>query len=161
MKILRSFVIAAVVAAVAPASPVFAQRSIATYGKEAMESLGRMFDKAAKDGFAMEPRTTTMFGGWMPKGDKTGNEQWISVLTMTKASPNKTYRIIAAGDNDTLDLDLRILDPTGAVVVEDNLITRETEVTFRPARDQDYTIQMRLYHSRDNCVCIRRAILTK
>ena len=53
-----------------------------------------------------------------------------------------------------------MLDPSGAVVVEDNLITRETEVTFRPTREQDYTIQLRLYHSRDNCVCIG-SILTK
>ena len=160
MKTFRSLVIAAVVAAVLPASPVFAQRSIAAYGKEAMESMGHLLDKAARDGFTMEARTTTMFGCWMPKGEKTGKEPWLSVLTLTKGSPNKTYRIIAAGDNDTIDLDLRILDPQGNVVVEDNLVTRETEVTFRPTREQDYTIQLRLYHSRDNCVCIG-GILTK
>ena len=160
MKTLRPLMIAAVAAGLFAAGPVFAQRSIAAFGKEAMDSLGHMLDKAARDGYTMEARTTTMFGCWMPKGEKTGNEPWLSVLTLTKASPNKTYRIIAAGDNDTIDLDLRVLDPSGAVVIEDNLITRETEVTFRPTREQDYTIQLRLYHSRDNCVCIG-GILTK
>ena len=160
MKTFRSLVIAAVVAGMAPASSTFAQSSVATYGKEAMESLGHLLDKSAKDGFVMEARTTTIFGCWMPKGNKTGNEPWLSVLTLTKASPNKSYRIIAAGDNDTIDLDLRILDPLGNVVVEDNLITREPIVTFRPTREQDYTIQLRLFHSRDNCVCIG-GILTK
>ena len=160
MKILRPLVIAAVVAGLLPASPAFAQQSIAAYGKEAMESLGHLLDKGARDGYKMEARTTTIFGCWMPKGEKSGNEPWVSVLIATKLSPNKAYRIIAAGDNDTIDLDLRILDPSGAVVVEDNLITREPEVTFRPTREQDYTIQLRLYHSRDNCVCMG-SILTK
>ena len=89
MKILRPLVIAAVVAAFPPASSVFAQASVATYGKEAMESLGHMLDKGAKDGFTMEARTTTIFGCWMPKGNKTGNEPWIGVLTLTKASPEQ------------------------------------------------------------------------
>jgi hypothetical protein len=160
MKTFRPLVIAAVAAALLHASPAFAQRSIAAYGNEAMVSLGHLLDKAARDGYTMEGRTTRIFGGWMPKGDKSGNEQWVPMLTLTKANPNKTFRIIAAGDNDAIDLDLRVLDPSGAVVVEDNLITRETEVTFRPTREQDYTIQLRLYHSRDNCVCVG-AILTK
>jgi hypothetical protein len=160
MKTFRPLVIAAVAAALLHASPAFAQRSIATYGQEAMVSLGHLLDKGAREGYSMEPRTTRIFGGWMPKGQKTGNEQWQSVLTLTSANPNKIYRIIAAGDNDTYDLDLRVLDPSGAIVVQDNLITREPEVTFRPTREQDYTIQFRLWHSRDNCVCIG-AILTR
>jgi hypothetical protein len=160
MKMIRLAVIVLFAAGLLPASPAFAQRTVAPYGKEAMESLGHLLDKAAKDGFAMPVATTTFFGCWMPKGDKTGKEQWLSVLVATKLSPGKTYRIIAAGDNDTIDLDLRILDPSGAVVVEDNLVTREPQVTFTPAREQDYTIQLRLYHSRDNCVCVG-AILQK
>jgi hypothetical protein len=160
MKMLRFLVVAAIAACFLYGEPTAAQRSIATYGKEAMDSLGHLLDKAAKDGFEMQPRTTTVFGGWLPKGNKTGQEQWISILIMNNADPAKQYRIIGAGDNDTIDLDIRILDPQGAVVAEDKAITREPAVTFRPTRQQNYTIQMRMYDSRDACMCIG-AILAK
>jgi hypothetical protein len=160
MRGLRFVVVAVIAGWFLQGQPALAQRSVATYTKEAIDSLSHLLDKAAKDGFTMEARTTTMFGGWMPVGKKTGSEQWVSILVATKLDPDRQYRVIAAGDNDTIDLDLRILDPSGAVVVEDNAVTREPAVTFRPTRRQDYTIQMRLYDSRDNCVCIG-AILTK
>jgi len=96
--------------------PVAAQGSLGTYSKEAMDDLVGLLKKASQDGFTMEARTTTIFGGWLPKGNKQGNEPWIALLVLRNLDPNKSYRIVAAGDNDTRDLDLRILDPDGKVV---------------------------------------------
>jgi hypothetical protein len=153
--------VAAVVVGLLCAGQAAAQGSVATYTKEAMDDLIPLLNKASKDGFTMEPRTTTIFGGWLPKGSKTGNEAWIPVLTLKSLDPNKQYRIVASGDNDTVDLDLRIVDPSnGKVVAQDTTVLRDAEVTFRPARQQDYVIQLRLYDSRDNCVCLG-AILRK
>jgi hypothetical protein len=144
-----------------PSQPVGGRNAaIAAYLEEAMTHLGHRFAKADKDGFVMESGVTRLFGCFLPKGNKTGNEPWQSVCILNRASPDRSYRIVAAGDNDSLDLDLRVLDPSGSVVVEDNLIARATEVTFRPIREQSYTVQLRLYDSRNNCVCIG-GILTK
>jgi len=131
-----------------------AQQSVATYSKEAMDNLVPLLAKAAKDGYSMEPSSLTIYGGWLPRGRAQGTERWISVLILKNLDPAKQYRLIAAGDNDTKDLDLRVLDPSGKIVLEDTATARDAEVTFRPSRVQDYTIQMRLYDSSDNCVCI-------
>jgi hypothetical protein len=155
------FVLAAVVAGILlQPGQVAAQGSVATYSKEAMDDLVHLLKKASKDGYAMEPKTTTIFGGWLPKGQGTGKEPWISILVLNSLDPNKSYRVIAAGDNDTKDLDLRIVDPDGKVVAKDETVLRDAEVTFKPPRRQNYTIQLRLYDSRDNCICIG-AILAK
>ena len=58
------------------------------------------------------------------------------------------------------DLDVRVLDPTGTVVVADTATARDAVVSFKPSRQQNYTIQMRLYDSRDNSICIG-AVLSK
>ena len=131
-----------------------AQKSIATYSKEAMDNLVPLLDKAAKGGYAMEPGTTTMFGGWLPKGSGTGKEKWIPMIVLKNLDPNMQYRVITAGDNDIKDLDVRVVDPNGRVVAEDVATARSAEVTFQPARVQDYTIEMRVYDSEDNTICI-------
>jgi len=160
MKFSR-FVMAAVIGgSLMSARPAAAQGDVATYSKEAMDDLIGLLKKASKEGYKMEPSTTTMFGGWLPKGQATGNERWIPMLILKNMDPNKQYRIIAAGDNDTKDLDLRIVDPAGNIVAKDTTVLRDAEVTFRPTRKQDYTIELRLYDSRDNCVCLG-AILQK
>jgi hypothetical protein len=160
VKISR-FVMAAVLgASLMSGGRVAAQQDVATYSKEAMDDLIGLLRKAAKDGFSMEAQTTTMFGGWLPKGQKQGNERWVPMLTLKNLDPNKQYRIIASGDNDTRDLDLRIIDPAGKVVVQDVTVLRDAEVTFRPTRQQDYVIELRLFDSQDNCFCLG-AILRK
>jgi hypothetical protein len=154
------FVTAAAIVVLFQGGPVAAQGSVATYSKEAMDDLVGLLKKATKDGFVMEPGTTTMFGGWLSRGRGQGNERWVPMLVLTNLDPKYQYRIIAAGDNDTKDLDLRIVDPDGKVVVADTTTFRDAEVTFRPARRQNYTIELRLYDSNDNCVCLG-AILRK
>ncbi len=132
----------------------FAQRSIATYSKEAMDNLVPLLEGAAKAGFTMEPRNTTLFGGWLPKGAGTGSEKWIPMIVLKNLDPNMQYRVIAAGDNDVKDLDVRVVDPNGRVVVADVATARTAAVTFQPDRVQDYVIEMRLYDSIDNSICI-------
>lgn len=161
MKRFKFFVVAAVVACgLIQGGPVAAQASLATYSKEAMDNLVGLLKKAATDGYTMEPNGTSIFGGWLPKGSKQGNEVWIPVLKLLNVDPNKSHRVIAAGDLDTKDLDLRIVDSDGKVVAVDDTVLRDAEVTFRPTRRQDYTIQVRIYDSTDKCICIG-AILSK
>jgi hypothetical protein len=160
MKVLQCLVAAVIGFCLLQGGPVAAQKAVATYSKEAMNNLSLLLDKAARDGYSMEPSTTTVFGGWLPRGRAQGNERWVPMLIMKELDPNRLYRVIAAGDNDTKDLDIRIKDPTGKIVAVDDAVARDAEVSFRPARRQDYTIEMRLYDSTDNCVCIG-AILRK
>ncbi len=146
----------------ASGGPVFAQGDVATYSKEAMDDLVGLLRKAGKEGYSMEARTTTMFGGWLPRGKGQGTETWIPMLVLRNLDPTKQYRIIVSGDNDTRDLDLKVLDPGGLTVAQDATVLRDAEISFRPTRQQDYTIYLRLFDSADNCVCIgavlRRAV---
>jgi hypothetical protein len=150
----------AILACVVFIASASAQRTIATYSKEAMDNLTRLLDKGAKEGYTFQLNTTLIFGSVLPQGNKTDKEPWIAALIITKADPNKTYRVISAGDNDADDLDLRVLDPAGKIVAQDTTTNRDGEVTFRPDREQNYTIELRLYQSKNRCVCIG-AILTK
>jgi hypothetical protein len=154
MKMLRFTLAVVIGGSLLQGGSVYAQRTVATYSKEAMGNLAPLLEKAARDGFKLEANTTTVFGGWLPQGRGQGNERWVPILIMHDVDPNAQYRVIAAGDNDTKDLDLRIVDPAGKVVVQDVAVAREAEVTFQPQRRQDYVIQLRLFDSTDNCVCI-------
>jgi hypothetical protein len=161
MRMLRLAVVVMVGVFISRGAPVRAQeQEVTTYGKQAMESLGNLLDKGKKDGFKMEAKKTTMFGAWLPKGNNAGNEEWITVLVLGAPDATKQYRILCAGDNDTIDLDVRVLDAAGGVVAIDPKADRECEVTFQPKGQQNYTIQMRLYNSKDNCLCMG-AILVK
>jgi hypothetical protein len=153
MRIFHCAVATVIASCLLQAGSVSAQ-GVATYSKEAMDDLATLLKKATKDGYSMQPGTTTIFGGWLKKGQAKGNEAWVPLITMQNLDPNKSYRVIAAGDNDTIDLDLRVLDPDGKVVAIDTTELRDAEVTFRPTRRQNYTIEMRLYNSKDNCMCI-------
>jgi hypothetical protein len=127
--------------------------STVTYSKEALTNLTPLLRKAGQGGFKLEVGAA-IFGGYMPRGRGQGNEPWLPVISLV-LDPNKQYRIIAAGDNDALDLDLRVVDPaTGAVIALDDRIDATAEVTFQPPRQQRYEVQFRLYDSRDHCICI-------
>jgi hypothetical protein len=160
MKMSWLMVASVIVGLVVTGAPIGADNTdSATFAKEAFDDLLGLLKKADQNGFRMEPKTTTMFGGWLPKGNGAGNEPWVPMLTLRNVSPNKQYRIIASGDNDTTDLDLRVVDPAGKIVAIDGTVFRDAEVTFRPARQQDYVIELRLYKSRDHCVCMGAILL--
>jgi len=110
--------------------------------------------KANKANFRMQTGISTIFGGWLPKGTGKGNEPWKEILVLTNADPNQEYRVIAAGDNDCKDLDVRVRVRGSDEVASDTGAAPEAEVSFRPTRRQDYVIEFRLYHSDDNCICI-------
>jgi len=130
------------------------QAATATYSSEAMQNLVPLLQRGDNAGFRMEPATSRLFGGWLPRGNNAGNERWVPMLVMRDLEPANEYFVIAAGDNDAVDLDVRVLDPTGKVVGADSTTDKEAYVVFRPTRRQNYVIEMRLYNSRDNCVCI-------
>lgn len=134
----------------AASSTAHAQSGSAQYSKEALDALVPLINKAEKDGYTMDTRSTTIFGGWLKKDDKN----WFAILTLTNLDPNREYRIVVSGDNDVRDLDVRVLDPQRKIVAEDVATDKSGSVTFRPTRQQDYTIEMRLYDSRDNSVCM-------
>jgi len=72
--------------------------------------------------------------------------------------PKQTTASIGAGDNDTIDLHLRILDPQNNVVAADNLVEPPNPKSPSADAAHNYTIQMRLYILAHNAMCIGRIL---
>ena len=100
MRICKFALAAVITGCLLHGGPVAAQADVSTYSKEAMDNLSGLLGRASKDGFHMASKQTTIFGGWLAKGSKTGKEAWVSMIILPNLDPNKTYRIVASGDND-------------------------------------------------------------
>lgn len=64
-----------------------------------------------------------------------------------------TYVIAASGDKDARDVDLRILDRDGRVVVDDTSSSKDASVTFRPKNTGRYTIELHLAEASARALC--------
>lgn len=84
-------------------------------------------------------------GSSMTEGEKSSYTREFSA--------GVTYEIAASGDRDVLDLDLRILDEDGRVVVEDTSSSKDARVTFRPRRSGKYTIELHLADAKARSLC--------
>lgn len=148
-------ILAAVVVGCCIASPkVDAQENTAVYGKEAFSRLHGHLNLAAKQGFGIQSKEGTIFGGWLPKGMPGVKSKWYELKKMNNLDPNKVHRVIVAGDFDAKDVDVEILNRAGNVVASDTRVGREAIATFRPVQGDEYRIRVRLFNSRDNCVII-------
>jgi len=89
----------------------------------------------------------SILGGWMNQGGK---------LSFTMDLNGGTdYLLLAGGDKDAEDVDLEILDATGAVVASDTAVSPEAIVPFTPRRNGRFTLRMTLFQSKNKfpCVC--------
>ena len=81
MKILRYIVAVGIGACLLSGGSVYAQRSVATYSKEAMENLVPLLAKAANDQFTMEPSTAPC---WIRSPTSTDEINSPPVFTRTQ-----------------------------------------------------------------------------
>jgi len=119
------------------------------YMGEAAVALSRLMGQAEDDGFRLE-KSMTLAGGWIDKG-----ERWTSLYQVV-LQEGSLYRFMAAGDADATDVDIRLTDPDGNVMVADEAVARTAGVNFRSKRSIYYTVQIRVYGSLNNvpCVCL-------
>lgn len=132
----------------------FAAATPADQGKyitSASARLTKLIDLSNTLGYKLKNDSFSIGGGWLKQG--AGN--WVNLYTITLTKGND-YRFLAAGDQDSKDVDLQIVNESGTVVASDTAVSNEAIVGFRPAATARYTVRLRLYASRDNvpCVCL-------
>jgi hypothetical protein len=128
------------------------------YIRQASDRLANMTDLAAKEGYSFR-QNGFGFGGALLKKDTNA---WLPVFTV-QLTEGRTYVFLAAGDDDTRDLDLDIQDSSGKTLIADADRSAEARVTFTPPVSGRYTVRLRLYDSADGlpCYCIAAVMLKK
>jgi hypothetical protein len=117
---------------------------------QASARLAKLVDQGNKDGYQLENNRFSLGGGWLKKGD-----DWVSIYSV-HLTADKAYRFLASGDNDAMDVDLRVLDRDNKVVALDDGTEADAVVNFTPKVAGKYFVQIRLYSSRKDfdAVCI-------
>jgi hypothetical protein len=118
---------------------------------EAAKRLSRLVDDGRKAGYKLPLNGLALVGGWLRQGENN----WVDFYNVS-VDEGKTYRFLAAGDDDAIDLDLRVLSGNGRVVAEDVALEPEAAVQHRAAATERCPMRLRLYASDRNhpCVCL-------
>lgn len=121
------------------------------YVTQASAKLTKLIDTGNKDGFGLNDNTFSIGGGWL----KQSTTNWVPLFTV-QLTGGKSYRFLAAGDNDAKDVDLEVLDANGKVVAQDSETDPTATVDFTPNATGRYLVRIRLYGSDNNlpCVCL-------
>ncbi len=127
------------------------------YVQEAAARLAPLVDKAAQQNYRFQ-KNAFSFGGALI--DKNA-DRWVPVYTV-QLTEGRSYVFLAAGDDDTRDLDLDIQDSSGRTLAADVETTAVAFVSFTPRTTGRYTVRLRLYDSRDGvpCYCLS-AVMAK
>ena len=120
-----------------------AQEGRSVYVRQASTRLAKLMDDAERDKFILPANAFSIGGGWLNQS----TDQWIPLFTV-QLTEGKAYRFLAAGDNDTNDLDLEIQDASGKVVAQDVGVAADAKVEFTPQMSGRYTVRLRLYDSK-------------
>lgn len=123
------------------------ERATAKYSMQAMANLDALIKVENRLGYYFARNSLVLGGTWMDKSNK-----YTGVLSFT-TEPGRTYVIVAAGDNDARDLDLRITDRQGNVIKQDGATDATARVQFTLRNAREIVIQVRLYDSRDSLPC--------
>ncbi len=107
------------------------------------QSLDACFNAADRymgvdNGYGYAPQIS-LVGTYMHQGD--------SYPMLKNLERNGNYVIIAAGDEDATDVDVRVLDPNGRVVQEDRLVDSIAVIEFNVRRAGQYRIEVDLYEA--------------
>ena len=115
------------------------------YITQAAARLSKQVGKGNQDGFTLQENIFSSGGGWLKKSDK-----WVSLYTV-QLNAGTAYRLLASGDNDAKDVDLRITDIKGdKEFAADTATAADAVVNFTPQTTGRYLIQIRLFDSREN-----------
>jgi hypothetical protein len=112
------------------------------YVTQAAKRLSELIDRGNGAGYKLTTNKFSMGGGWLAQ-----SKDWTSLFTLTLEA-GKQYRLLAAGDNDAMDVDLQLLDPAMNVVARDVKFDPTAEVDYTPAKTLKYTMQVRVFKSR-------------
>jgi hypothetical protein len=148
--------LASLVAVSAGADRAVAQQGV--YVTQASARLTKLIDASNKQGYALQNNSFSIGGGWL----KQSQTAWIPIYSI-KLTAGKTYRFLAAGDNDARDVDLDIQDSTGKTLKADVDTAAEAVVEFTPTETAVYRVRLRLYASENNvdCVCLGIVMVKK
>ena len=146
--------LAALLAVLGSTSRVSAQNGQGKFVTEASAALIKLIDVSNTQGYTLENDLFSIGGGWL----RQSQTNWVPLYTINLQA-GKQYRFLAAGDGDTIDLDLQIVDAAGRVVAEDVGTEPNAIVNFNPRGDGKYTVRMRLYASRNNLPCMTLAVV--
>jgi hypothetical protein len=110
-----------------------------------------MVDASIRSGYRVNGNSFFMGGALL----KQSQQNWVGLATVD-LDPARSYVFLAAGDGDATDVDIQIVNSSGAVVAQDATANVEATVEYRPNVGGRYTIRMRLYASQGNapCYCI-------
>lgn len=133
-----------------------AQTKQGVYLTQASIRLAKLIDAGNGDGYALVNNKFSLGGGWLKK-----SEDWTTLYSVNLTG-GKNYRVIASGDDDAKDVDLRILDAKMQQVALDDSTAVDAVINFTPKATGKYTVQIRLYDSKGNVdsLCIS-ALLVK
>jgi hypothetical protein len=136
----------------ASASEAGAQKGQGQYVTQASQRLAGLISKANDDGYKLANNKFSLGGGWLKQG-----KEWVNLFTIT-LDQGKEYRILAAGDNDAMDVDVQVVDPDNInnALASDTARSSEAVVNFRPNNSKRYLVRVRLYASQENrpAVCL-------
>jgi len=118
-----------------------AQAQQGKYFTQASTRLSTLIDKANGDGFKLDTNKFSSGGGWLNQGTA-----WVSLFTINLEA-GKKYRLLAAGDDDARDVDLRVMDPAKTEVAKDVATAKTAEVDYTPKTTLKYLVQVRVYDS--------------
>ena len=117
------------------------------YVVQASTKLSTLINKANNDRYVLQDGFSTG-GAWI----KQSADKWVPIYTV-QLTEGRKYRFLAAGDNDTKDLDLEIQDSTGKTLASDEDIAATAVVDFAPSVSGRYTVRLRLFDSQNEVPC--------
>lgn len=141
--------------AVPPANAPAAVEEQGKYVNSASARLVKLVNVGNKDGFKLANDTFSIGGGWLRRSTKWTALYYINLVA------NKEYRVIAVGDMDAKDVDVRILDEWNNPIASDTLASPEAIVTFRPRSSGQHGVWIRVFDSIDSqpAVCISTVMI--
>jgi flagellar hook assembly protein FlgD len=151
VRFILGIAIAGAVALAVNAGQASAQLKQGPFVTQTADRLSKLIGEGNKAGYSLSDNVSSIGGGWL----KQSTSDWIP-LYYVNLTGGKTYRFVAAGDNDAKDVDIELLDANNKVVAQDTGAEPTAKIEHTPDANGKYLVRIRLYASREDlpCVCM-------
>jgi len=112
------------------------------YVSQAATRLSKLIDQGNGANYKLTTNHFSIGGGWLNQ-----SMTWTPLFSMTLEG-GKAYRFLAAGDDDALDVDVRVMDMNGTQVAIDVARDATATVDYTPKKGGRHTVEVRVYDSR-------------
>jgi len=112
------------------------------YVEQAGKRLVKLIDDANGQGFRLATNKFSIGGGWLNQ-----STDWMPLFKI-KLEAGKKYRFLGAGDDDAMDVDVRVMDPAGTQVAVDGSLAKTASVDWTATKSLAYTVEARVFKSR-------------